>query len=96
MSEDGIVGQYNGSQAREVAITLEQWETMRSGAEDVAESAPSKPKNRSHKIRRDDSWEETPKAPKAKKKKRSEDVQAYAASPDTDQSNEENQWTDDD
>ena len=95
MSEDGIVGQYNGSQAREVAITLEQWETMRSGAEDVAESAPSKPKNRSHKIRRDDSWEETPKAPKAKKKKRSEDVQAYAAAPDADQSNEENQWTDD-
>ena len=26
MAEDGIVGQYNGSQAREVLITLEDWE----------------------------------------------------------------------
>ena len=28
MAEDGIVGQYNGSQAREVMITLEQWAAM--------------------------------------------------------------------
>jgi S-DNA-T family DNA segregation ATPase FtsK/SpoIIIE len=28
MAEDGIVGQYNGSQAREVMITLEQWAEM--------------------------------------------------------------------
>jgi DNA segregation ATPase FtsK/SpoIIIE, S-DNA-T family len=28
MAEDGIVGQYNGSQAREVLITLEQWAAM--------------------------------------------------------------------
>jgi S-DNA-T family DNA segregation ATPase FtsK/SpoIIIE len=28
MAEDGIVGQYNGSQAREVVITLEQWAVM--------------------------------------------------------------------
>jgi len=28
MAEDGIVGQYNGSQAREVVITLEQWAAM--------------------------------------------------------------------
>ncbi len=95
MSEDGIVGQYNGSQAREVAITLEQWETMRSGSEDVAEAAPSKPKNRSNKIRRDDSWEETPKAPKAKKKKRNEEEQAYVSTADAEPSEEENQWTDD-
>ena len=95
MSEDGIVGQYNGSQAREVAITLAQWDAMRSGAEDVAEPAPSKVKNRSNKIRRDDSWEETPKAPKAKKKKRSGDEQAFVASADLDHSDEENQWTDD-
>jgi S-DNA-T family DNA segregation ATPase FtsK/SpoIIIE len=32
MAEDGIVGQYNGSQAREVLLTLEQWREM-SGAE---------------------------------------------------------------
>ena len=31
MAEDGIVGQYNGSQAREVMITLEQWATMQGG-----------------------------------------------------------------
>jgi S-DNA-T family DNA segregation ATPase FtsK/SpoIIIE len=29
MAEDGIVGTYAGSQAREVLITLEQWEAMR-------------------------------------------------------------------
>jgi S-DNA-T family DNA segregation ATPase FtsK/SpoIIIE len=29
MAEDGIVGAYNGSQAREVLISLEQWEAMR-------------------------------------------------------------------
>ena len=31
MAEDGIVGQYNGSQAREVLLTLEQWEGMGHG-----------------------------------------------------------------
>ena len=95
MSEDGIVGQYNGSQAREVAITLAQWEAMRSGSEDDVEPAPSKSKNRSNKIRRDDSWEETPKAPKAKKKKRSGEEQAFVAAAEVDHSEEENEWTDD-
>ena len=33
MAEDGIVGDYNGSQAREVLYTPEQWAAMRSGAE---------------------------------------------------------------
>lgn len=28
MAEDGIVGEYNGSQAREVAISIEDWEAM--------------------------------------------------------------------
>jgi len=28
MAEDGIVGEYNGSQAREVAITVAEWEAM--------------------------------------------------------------------
>ena len=31
MAEDGIVGDYNGSQAREVLYTLEQWESIRNG-----------------------------------------------------------------
>ena len=95
MSEDGIVGQYNGSQAREVAITLAQWEAMRSGSEEDAEPAPSKSKNRSNKIRRDDSWEETPKAPKAKKKRRAEEEQAIVAAAEVDHSDEENEWADD-
>ncbi|MEX0978244.1 MAG: DNA translocase FtsK, partial [Pirellulales bacterium] len=28
MAEDGIVGEYNGSQAREVLLTIDQWEQM--------------------------------------------------------------------
>lgn len=32
MAEDGIVGDYNGSQAREVLYTVEQWESMQGGA----------------------------------------------------------------
>jgi len=32
MAEDGLVGTYNGSQAREVLVTLEQWQEMRAGA----------------------------------------------------------------
>jgi len=37
MAEDGIVGDYNGSQAREVLFTPEQWEAMQAGAEADAE-----------------------------------------------------------
>lgn len=33
MAEDGIVGEYNGSQAREVLYTVEQWEAVRNGEE---------------------------------------------------------------
>ncbi|QDT39466.1 DNA translocase FtsK [Stratiformator vulcanicus] len=33
MAEDGIVGEYNGSQAREVLYTAEQWEAVKSGGE---------------------------------------------------------------
>ena len=29
MAEDGVVGGYNGAQAREVLLTMEQWEEMR-------------------------------------------------------------------
>jgi len=35
MAEDGIVGQYNGSQAREVLVTLEQWAAMCGQADDA-------------------------------------------------------------
>jgi S-DNA-T family DNA segregation ATPase FtsK/SpoIIIE len=37
MAEDGIVGQYNGSQAREVLISIEDWEVMsRAGSRAIA------------------------------------------------------------
>ena len=42
MAEDGIVGQYNGSQAREVIISLEQWAEM-SGSGFVKAAPPSRP-----------------------------------------------------
>ena len=34
MAEDGIVGDYNGSQAREVLYSVEQWEAMQAGVPD--------------------------------------------------------------
>ena len=43
MAEDGIVGQYNGSQAREILITLADWERMQglSSDEAVESSTPA-------------------------------------------------------
>jgi S-DNA-T family DNA segregation ATPase FtsK/SpoIIIE len=42
MAEDGIVGQYNGSQAREILITLADWERMQGlSGEEAAVSAPT-------------------------------------------------------
>jgi len=44
MAEDGIVGDYNGSQAREVLITIEQWQEMSSGGGGAtAPPAPTAP-----------------------------------------------------
>jgi len=48
MAEDGIVGPYNGSQAREVIVSLQQWEEM-NGQTPVAPAAPPKPR-RNNKI----------------------------------------------
>jgi len=39
MAEDGIVGQYNGAQARDVLISLEDWEARQSGAAPVPATA---------------------------------------------------------
>ena len=39
MAEDGIVGDYNGSQAREVLYTMEQWEDLKAGQESDMEPA---------------------------------------------------------
>jgi S-DNA-T family DNA segregation ATPase FtsK/SpoIIIE len=44
MAEDGIVGAYNGSQAREVIISLQQWEEM-SGQTPPPSAAPSRPRH---------------------------------------------------
>jgi S-DNA-T family DNA segregation ATPase FtsK/SpoIIIE len=41
MAEDGIVGEYNGSQAREVAISIEDWEAMQSGGAEQATAGPT-------------------------------------------------------
>jgi S-DNA-T family DNA segregation ATPase FtsK/SpoIIIE len=43
MAEDGIVGEYNGSQARDVLITLEQWAEMQ-GEKPDPEPQPTRPK----------------------------------------------------
>ena len=49
MAEDGIVGPYNGSNAREVLMTPEQWEAMQNGAPVPAAPVPSPPRsNRIH------------------------------------------------
>jgi S-DNA-T family DNA segregation ATPase FtsK/SpoIIIE len=45
MAEDGIVGAYNGSQAREVLITLEQWAEM-SGQQAEPIEPPRQPRNK--------------------------------------------------
>ena len=42
MAEDGIVGEYNGSQAREVTISVSEWETMSNDGETPTnESGPT-------------------------------------------------------
>lgn len=41
MAEDGIVGEYNGSQAREIIISVEDWEAMQNGGGQSAAAAPA-------------------------------------------------------
>ncbi|HEX3870596.1 MAG TPA: DNA translocase FtsK, partial [Pirellulales bacterium] len=43
MAEDGIVGPYNGSQAREVLITIEQWLAMSGQSGEAVAAAPAPP-----------------------------------------------------
>ncbi len=54
MAEDGIVGHYNGSQAREVLLTIEQWEAMSGGSSSEgpakAAATPSSPPARSNRV----------------------------------------------
>ena len=44
MEEDGIVGPYNGSQAREIMMTVEDWEAMRGGGSPPLTPPDSMPK----------------------------------------------------
>ncbi len=48
MAEDGIVGPYNGSQAREILMTLEQWEQIsgQSAGGAAASESPKPPRRR--------------------------------------------------
>jgi S-DNA-T family DNA segregation ATPase FtsK/SpoIIIE len=46
MAEDGIVGPYNGSNAREVVLTPEQWEAMQNGTPAPASAPPPPRSNR--------------------------------------------------
>jgi S-DNA-T family DNA segregation ATPase FtsK/SpoIIIE len=48
MAEDGIVGPYNGSQAREVLISLDEWDAM-NGRTPAEQSSPPRHR-RSNKI----------------------------------------------
>ncbi len=64
MAEDGIVGQYNGSQAREVTISIAEWEVMRGGGNAAPEESTSTSR-KSQKIRRDEGWDESPPPPNA-------------------------------
>ncbi|AMV33895.1 DNA translocase SpoIIIE [Pirellula sp. SH-Sr6A] len=92
MAEDGIVGEYNGSQAREVQITVQQWEEMRANAE--GEPAPTS-KGRGKKMRRDEGLSQA-KPPKSSKKRKSrsksESEEAFVGS---DGEDDEIIWQDD-
>jgi len=50
MAEDGIVGPYNGSQARDILITLSQWEAMTGQAPAAPESSEQPKPRRTNKI----------------------------------------------
>ncbi len=69
MSEDGIVGQYNGSQARDILITLADWERMQGlppsddSAPPAAAAATSAPPKRN--IVKPTAWEEDGDDPEA-------------------------------
>jgi DNA segregation ATPase FtsK/SpoIIIE, S-DNA-T family len=50
MAEDGIVGPYNGSQARDILITLSQWEAMTGQAPTESEQSQQPKPRRNNKI----------------------------------------------
>jgi S-DNA-T family DNA segregation ATPase FtsK/SpoIIIE len=46
MAEDGIVGPYNGSQAREILLSFEEWQRMNGEASAAPESPKPRPSNK--------------------------------------------------
>jgi DNA segregation ATPase FtsK/SpoIIIE, S-DNA-T family len=50
MAEDGIVGPYNGSQARDILVTMAQWESMTGQAPPTPEETPKPKPRRTNKI----------------------------------------------
>jgi S-DNA-T family DNA segregation ATPase FtsK/SpoIIIE len=71
MAEDGIVGGYAGSQAREVLISLSQWEQMRHGSEAGGNDEPEFPwedheSGRSQQILPLSKWHDEPARPAGK------------------------------
>jgi S-DNA-T family DNA segregation ATPase FtsK/SpoIIIE len=60
MAEDGIVGQYNGSQAREILISLTDWERMQGLAAAEASGADTSPAAARRNRVLPEPWEESP------------------------------------
>ncbi len=58
MAEDGIVGNYAGSQAREVIISLSEWESMQGNSDSASSSANPSTAGRKNRIRPNESWED--------------------------------------
>jgi S-DNA-T family DNA segregation ATPase FtsK/SpoIIIE len=58
MAEDNVVGAYAGSQAREVLITVEDWEKMQGASENDPLATTSPKPRRSNKILPSPDWDE--------------------------------------
>nr|WP_235934787.1 DNA translocase FtsK [Candidatus Laterigemmans baculatus] len=58
MAEDGIVGEYNGSQAREVIISVAEWESRQGIEPEASQPEPAAPVNR-RTITRGDGWDDS-------------------------------------
>jgi S-DNA-T family DNA segregation ATPase FtsK/SpoIIIE len=109
MAEDGIVGDYNGSQAREVIISMQRWEEMTGRAEPSATppalSAPAKPR-RTNKIKitppQEDSHEEEEAEDETPSKRRSNvitpehDAPPFDAEEEIDEQGDAEDWETDD
>ncbi len=93
MAEDGIVGQYNGSQAREVIISIAQWEAMKAGG-NPAEAAEAKPAKepRRNRIRRDEGWDNEEEAPRSHSSSSAGTQLKKVEVVDEDQDEEEADW----